>query len=169
MSSNSKINRVADSVELTTLIRDIYKWYETDGPNPDFYYVTKDNFLTGMDWTKNKERFEKIEKTKFFDKAFVDNLNQIAKQIDGYIKNDTTKYETTLMPPWVSGANEWCKCQINPDKYWETMTISNLKDYGDSSTFKWTWGHDYYYFIKAKRVDNKWRVSYLEGLDKKNF
>jgi hypothetical protein len=169
ISSDKKMSNHADSIELILLIRDIYKWYETDGANPDFYYSTKDSFLTGMDWTKNNERFEKIEKTGFFDKTFLDNLNQIARQIDGYIKNDTAKFETTLMPPWLDGANDWCNCQMTPENYWETMIISDLRNYGDSVDLKWTWGHDFYYNLRAKKVNGKWRVSYLQGLDKKDY
>jgi hypothetical protein len=169
-SFDSRTTRAEDSLELTMLVRDIYKWYETDGANPDFYYSKSDSFLTGMDWTKNNERFEKIKMTGFFDTTFLNNLNHIARQIDGYIKNDTVKYETTLMPPWLDGANDWCNCQMTaPGNYWEAMTISDLKIYSDSADLKWTWGHDFYYNLKAKRVDNKWKVSYLEGLDMKDY
>ena len=166
---NSKTtDKKADSVQLTTLTRNVYKWYETTTRfKYDFDYIVKDGLLKGIDWTKNKERIEELEKTDFFDKMFVDNLKEITELIDKYCKDDKKKYPFNLYPPWVTGSNDWCNCQISPDNYWQTMTITNLKDNGDSADFDWTWGDEFYYHAQARRTNKKWRISYLQGWDKK--
>jgi len=65
--------------------------------------------------------------------------------------------------------NDWCKCQGDPGgKWWETLTISGLRDDGESADFNWTWGHDFFYHVRAKD-HNKWEVSYLEGVEKKGY
>jgi hypothetical protein len=166
--NSKRANINVDSVELTTLTRNVYKWYETTTKfQTDFNYIVRDSLLKGIDWTKNKERMEDLQKTDLFDTFFLNNLKEIAEQIDKYCKEDNEKYQFNLYPPWVSGANDWCNCQISPDNYWETLTISNLKDNGDSADFNWTWGNDFYYHVKAKKTNNKWRISYLQGWDKK--
>ena len=163
-----KSSKKADSVELTMLTRNVYKWYETTTKfQYDFDYVVKDGLLRGIDWTKNRERMEELEKTDFFDKTFLNNLNEIAEQIDKYCKDDKEKYQINLYPPWVSGTNNWCNCQISPDNYWETLTITNFKNNGNSADFDWTWGGEFYYHVKAQKSSNKWRISYLQGWDKK--
>jgi hypothetical protein len=164
-----------DSSELTALMRNLYKWHEIDDKKSklhDFPTTTKDSIFTGIDWVAHKERMTELEKTNFFSKEFLDTYNNIADSIDSFIKISKESYDPHLMPTFVSGADDWCGYQWSPDNYWETIIVTNLNVFKDSATFKWDWipsrGKDLY-STKAKKENNVWKVSFLEGFKQRSY
>ncbi len=69
------------------------------------------------------------------------------------------------MPSFANDVNPWCLCQDNPENYWKTITIKNCVFEGENGVFKWTWGDKFEYKAKAKKINNAWKIDYLEGFD----
>ncbi|MHC1705011.1 MAG: hypothetical protein AB9846_13965 [Tenuifilaceae bacterium] len=169
--SEPTLRNNSDSLEITTLVRNMYKWYSNEGLKPEFYPTDTNTILTGIDWKRHEERMNEFVKTNFFSNEFIDNYHEIALQIDSIIRNSKTKYDTRLIPPFRPDVdvNAWCNCQDTPDNYWERITITNLKVNKDNATFKWTFGSDYFYTMKTRKENSIWKVSYLEGFEKKKY
>lgn len=70
--------------------------------------------------------------------------------------------------PFGNDANPWCNCQDYPD-YWTTLTISRLKRSNNDVSFVWTFDNKNYYKVIATRLDNTWKIKYLQGFDYKEF
>jgi hypothetical protein len=173
--TNSEIK--SDSIELTALMRNLYKWHETEihinyDKWRDFPTTATDSFFTGIDWNDHKERMADLEKTNFFSKEFLDNYNKIAFRIDSFIKKSKYKIDIYHIPPFSDDADDWCGCQMTPlGNYWETITITNIKNFKDSAYFGWDWSpsRNDLYFVKAKKENNVWKVSYLQGFKLRNY
>lgn len=164
--SNADSNN-ADSIALTNLIRDVYKWHEGDSIKVDFRAATKDSIQTGIDWDIHKNRMNQLLKTNFFSKEFLDSYNSFALQLDSLIKNGKINSDIFMIPKPIDDTHDmWCNFPWKPENYWETLTITNLKSYKDSATFRWTWGYNHYYSVKVLKESDKWKISYLEGLKK---
>jgi hypothetical protein len=37
------------------------------------------------------------------------------------------------------------------------------------ATFQWTWGSKFFYAVKAKKENDSWRITALQGFTIKNF
>lgn len=171
----AQININNDSVELTTLMRNLYKWHETEIEDKnalyDFPTSKTVSFYTGIDWTGHKKRLVELEKTNFFSQEFFNTYNYIALQIDSFIKINKEKIDFQHIPDFDSDADDWCRCQWSPDNYWKSIFIKDLKIINDSASFKWDWvpsRHDLY-SVKAKKVNNVWKVSWLQGFQPKDY
>lgn len=161
-----------DSLELQKLVRDVYKWRETENSKPDFdvYLNDKnDTIYAGLDSKMHKERLKELSKTNLFSQEFLDNYNKIATNIDEKMKKKSAIYYVGELPPFGNDANPWCNCQDNPDNYWKTLTIKKLNIKGNKADFVWTWGDDFEYKTKAKKENSVWEISYLEGFDFNQF
>lgn len=161
--------------ELTDFIRSVYKWHETASSNDDFNAITgkpkesKDSLFTGIDWVAHKNRMKELEATGYFAKDFLENYNNIAVAIDKELKSGAQTWLLGEMPPYGNDANPWCNCQDNPDKYWETMTVKIMKRTENSTKLKWTWDNKFFYGMTVIKVDDSWKIQYLQGFDFKKY
>ena len=164
-------NRSIDSLELDSLIVKLLKWHESDR---QMDFETKktnpgDSTYSGIDWAAHKKRMTELSNTNFFTDEFLNNYNSIAMHIDAELKNNPVKYYEGDIQPWSDDANDWCKCQDFPDSVWEKLRIVDLRVYGDSANFKWSWADKFYYSARANRENNHWKISYLERFDVQHF
>ena len=72
------------------------------------------------------------------------------------------------IPIWDLDADYWYGGNYYPDDYWNILTISNLKINYSTASFYWTWDKNFTsspheYKIIAKKIENHWRIEYLEG------
>ena len=161
----------SDSTELKSLVVKLLKWHESDKKS-DFEPLTgdsKDTVYTGINWQLHKTRMAELEKTNFFAKDFLDNYQNIALHVDKELKENKTKYLVGDLPPYGDETNEWCNCQDYPGNIWKHLKIVNLKITDNSATFKWTWGDNFFYSIKASKENNVWKIAELEKFTIKNF
>lgn len=162
----------SDSIEISTLIKNMYKWYETKSLKGEFIPTTnnpKDSTYSGIDWKAHESRMIDFAKTHFFAKDFLNNYQKIALYIDKELKQGHSKWLIGDMSPFGPDADPWCNCQDNPDNYWVKITITDIKSLKDFVTFKWTWGDNFYYSVRVKKELGAWRISYLEGFDIKKY
>lgn len=174
-SQNTKVtitpNAESDSADLKVLVVKLLKWHGTD-KNQDFEPLLKnpkDTIYTGINWQAHKKRVAELEKTNFFTKTFLDNYQKIALQLDKEFKQNETKYAVGDLPPYGNDANEWCNCQDYPGNIFKRLKIVGLKINDNSATFKWTWGANFFYSVKAKKENNVWKIAELERFNIKNF
>lgn len=162
-----------DSVALTKLIRQMYKWHEKLGSPLDFD-VEKDKptdtLYSGINWDAYNKLLDTIAKSNYFDKQFIDNYATIATHIDSELKNGKTTWLVGEISPFADDSSPWCNCQDTPqDNYWEILKVTDLKIVKDEATFSWTWGGGFMYKVKASRNNGTWKISYLAGFDLKNY
>jgi hypothetical protein len=160
-----------DSIELTEFVRQMYKWKETHNSWNDFYPKSdsRDSAYIGIDWNTQAKREKQLEETNFFSNEFLKNYHNIAKAIDERLKNGTWSWLAGELPPFGNDANPWCNCQEYPDRYWTTLTISRLKRSNNDISFVWTFDNTHYYKAIATRLNNMWKIKYLQGFDPKEF
>jgi len=170
--ANNISDAYSDSIAITALIQNMYRWYETKSSKGEFIPITsnpKDTIYSGIDWNANKIRMKELVTTNFFTKDFLENYQKIALHIDNAIKQGHSKWHVGDMSPFEPDANPWCNCQDNPDNYWNKLSITDFSCNKDAATFKWTWGGNFYYSVSVKRELGSWRISYLEGFDYKKY
>lgn len=163
-----------DKQQLETLLLKTYEWVETKNSNNDFNPVAnkKGDKYIGLNLKEHNKRLEELKKTKFFSQQFLDNYNKIALKIDANLKNKKIEWFVGDLPPFGNDANAWCDCQDNPEEYWKTLKISNLKIENDKASFSWTWTKwkdDSKYAVKAVKENGIWKIAYLEGFDYDNL
>ena len=173
-SQNTKVTSTAntqrDSADLRALVIKVLKWHETD-TTMDFDPILqnpKDTIYTGIDWQAHKKRVAELDKTNFFTRSFLDNYQKIALHLDKELKQNKTKYIVGELQPYGNDANEWCNCQDYPVN-WKHIKILALKIKDNSATFKWTWGDNDFYSIKARKEDNIWKIAEMERFNIKYF
>jgi hypothetical protein len=162
----------SDSVAITALIQNMYRWYELKSSKGEFIPITSspnDTIYSGIDWSANDIRMKELAATNFFAKDFLDNYKKIALHIDSEIKQGHSKWFVGDMSPFEPDANPWCNCQDNPDNYWNKLSITDFKSNKDTATFKWTWGDSFYYSVSVKKELGAWKISSLEGFDYKKY
>ena len=173
--SKNKVNKLElsnDSIELTNLTRHLYKWIETKSSKEDFkpkIIENQDISYKGIDWDYHSKRLKELEETNFFSKDFLDNYNKIAKTIDNDLKKGFKQWLIGELPPFRNDSNPWCNCQDNPDEYWKTMTITDIKKENNNWIFKWKWGNEFSYKVIATKINGSFRIKYLEGFDYNNY
>jgi hypothetical protein len=167
----STANSKSDSADLKALVVKLLKWHETD-QNGDFEPLLKnpkDTIYTGIDWQAHKKRITELDRTNLFTKSFLDNYQKIALHLDKELKQNKTKYIVGELPPFGNDANEWCNCQDYPGNFWKHLNILALKMNDNSATFKWTWGDNFFYSIKARKENNIWKIAEMERFTIENF
>jgi hypothetical protein len=177
-SRNSTLITSQDSVALVKLVRQYLQWAETSYEkrnSGDFWPATpnaSDSLYRGIDWTVQKQNVKVLEKSKLFTEGFVQNYEKIAAHIDTGLKSGKMTWHAGDMPEFGPGggeANPWCNCQDHPDNYLDKVAISDLQVKNDKADFNWTWGDNGLYHVKARKVDGRWRVDYLQGFDRKEY
>jgi len=173
--TNQDSNQITaqDSTELTKIVRQTYTWVETTEQKADFEPTQEkptDTIYSGLDLTIQKARIEQLEKSGFFANQFIENYKQIATKTDEKLKNGSAVWAVGDLPPFVgSGINAWCNCQDYPEKYWEKITLSKFEKQSGETAFVWTLDNGFIYKVRAKKENEVWKISYLEGFDEKNY
>jgi hypothetical protein len=161
-----------DSAELTTLVRNIYKWHMSKRSNDFPYKFSKpaDSIFSGIDWYAYDRNIEDVNKTNFFSKEFITKHRKIALSIDSSMKQADIEWRNINdgIPIWDTDADDWCGCQDYPDNYWKTITLHEFSLRQDTLTFYWTWGNENgiqanKYELKANKENGTWKISYMEG------
>jgi hypothetical protein len=171
--TNSKFEK--DSIELTKLVKDLYKWHEKKYHTSGFPYKSNkpsDSIFIGIDWAAYSKNFEAYKKTNFFSQEFLERHKTIAKTIDSSIKQASIEWRNYNdgIPLWDIDADDWCGCQDYPDNYWQLITLYNLNFSNNTVTFFWTWDnrnenlkHPFSYEMRAKKEKGVWKISYMQG------
>ena len=161
-----------DSIQLTSLVRQVYQWHMTMRLNdfPYKYEKQSDSIFTGIDWDNYNKNIETFKKTKFFTDEFLSNHRTIASNIDSSMKKADIKWRNINdgIPLWDTDADDWCGCQDYPDNYWEFLILDSLKIENNLASFYWTWdikqrADSHKYKMTAKKVDDKWMINSMEG------
>ena len=164
---------IIDSVELTTLVRQVYKWHMNNllDEFPYKYEKQAKNIIIGIDWEAYNKNMDVFKSTKFFTDQFLSCHKNIALNIDSSIKKADIKWRNMNdgIPLWDLDADSWCGCQAYPDNYWETLTLYDLKIENNSASFYWKWEspsvEPHKYKMTAKKIGNKWKIDSMEGFD----
>ena len=140
--------------------------------------LSKDSICVGFDFDKQNLNLEKLRKTGFFADEFIDNYNNIIHTLDTKIKNkEFEKWNIYELPTFnfANDASPWCSCQDNMP--WDNVEVEPIKLSIDKGELKWNWGKldssvdpswkDFSYMFRVVKVDNKWKISYLQGFDYK--
>lgn len=176
---NNQINREndvtianKDSIELTTLVRQVYKWHMTK-PLVDFPYKydeTADTVFVGIDWDVYAKNIDNFKKTDYFTDNFLSSHKTIASNIDSSMKRADIKWRNINdgVPLWDTDADDWCGCQDYPDNYWDILTLDSLQIVDNTASFNWTWDKEpadypHQYRMTAKKIGDKWRINSMEG------
>jgi hypothetical protein len=158
-----------DSVELTLLVRKIYKWHETNFLQDFPYKYQNDTIFTGIDWEEYNKNIKLHKNTNLFTEDFFKRHKNIAKIIDNSIKEAGIEWRNINdgIPLWHSNADDWCACQDNPDEYWKILTINILKINNNIANLIWTWDKDdvkdkHEYLVTAKKINGEWKINSLQ-------
>ncbi|MBX7204460.1 MAG: YbjP/YqhG family protein [Bacteroidia bacterium] len=167
--SHAYIQLSTDSLELLALTKNLLKWHEVD-TNRDFPLTSdNDSIYERIDWLVQKSRMEELSQTNFFTQEFIDNYMKIALYLDKELNDNQVKYYKGELPPYGNDADEWCNCQDYPSDIWSRLMIKNIKLDNDFATYYWTWGGDFDYLVKAKKEKGRWKITFLERFDIKNY
>lgn len=161
-----------DSIALTKLVRQVYKWYENSANWSDFdpkVNAATDTLYSGIDWVAHNKRVKALAASNYFDKRFIDSYQQIAGYLDTALKSGRELWPVGELPSFGFDASPWCNCQDNPENYWNTIKVTGLKVEKDNADFAWTWGDGFAYKAKAGKSNGAWKISYLEGFAPENF
>ncbi|MDD6210844.1 MAG: hypothetical protein PUB21_09600 [Bacteroidales bacterium] len=161
----------SDSLEMAALIKNMLIWDDSSKMG-DFLEKTDspdDSIYTGIDWEIHQKRMQVLSDTKLFNEDFLENYQKIAEHLDRELKENPLKCYVGEIPPY-GGFRLWCNCQDYPDDRENCFTIFNLKVEGDSASFKWGWGgEEWGNYVKVKKKNNSWRISYMEQFDIERF
>ena len=161
-----------DSIDLTKLVRAVYKWEDTEGQGNDFdpKEVEGDSLYRGIDWEAYNKRVKKLKATNYFDQRFFDGHKQIAQYLDTALKSGREEWPKDEIPSFGYDQSPWCNCQDAPyENAWDSITVTNLKIDNGQADFSWTWGNTSSYKTKAVKENGAWKISYLEGFKPENF
>jgi hypothetical protein len=161
---------VDEKEQIQNLIRQVYKWHESRKPsNNDMITDSKGSIYIGFNLDQLKLDIEELKTTNFFSTEFIDNYYKIFTTLDKKIRNKEIEWLVGDLPPFGDNVNPWCNCQDNPDKYWQTMTIDKITFESNVANFTWTWGDNFQYKAKAIKLNDNWKISYLEGFNFDEF
>lgn len=158
---DSKTNE--DSIKITSLIKEVYKWYSKEGSLVYFDVIVKDSFQIGLDTLKLEKSINELESTNYFSSDFIENYEKIGKTLDNKLR--TGKYYNEINFNF-QDADVWTNSQDAESDLWKDLKVRNLIIKKNRATFKWyTEYMDYGYLVKMQKEKDTWKVSYLEGLD----
>jgi len=171
-----------DKVEISELIRKLYKWEDKNQITIGQTAITDENEekVIGFDTNKNLEFVDQLRRTNLFSEEFLSNYQRIVETLDKKIKTKEMEWFAGDIPPYGNGANPWCNCQDEPyENHWDKLEITFTEINKSEATLSWTWGQsdwskDFNYKVRVKKENGKWKISYLQGFDideitKKNY
>ena len=161
-----------DSISLYNLVVQLYKWHITDTACKCSFTPLKknpsDTLYTDIDLDDNEKVINKLKQTGLFNTDFLVNYRKIALRMDKELRDGTSLWREGELSTFGDDSDAWCNCQDYPvDDYWKIIRLTPIQYNVDKSEaiFKWTWGGDFYYEVKAKKESNNWKISYLQGFD----
>jgi hypothetical protein len=170
LSNNESIsnNENLDSIEISNLVRDVYKWYIPNESQIYFDVIVKDSFQVGIDTIKLRNAIIKLEGSNYFCSDFIKNYERIGMAVDNRLKDGKYYNEINFS---FQDADIWTSSQEDESNLWKILKIKDLHIYGDEASLKWYKedNKDFGYLVKMKKENDTWRISYLEGLDYKNI
>lgn len=175
-----------DSLEIQNLVRNVYKWQNKQPQLETCFNIGKKQEgqiqYVGVDWGEYKKNARLFKESGFFSGQFIINYKKTLEHIDYKVKNN--KYEhlwnSGELPPFGTGANEWCHCQDVPiDNYWDKLEIRNVKQNKNSVSLIWSWGKGIEwewlndnkngYPLEVIKENNKWKILSLDGFDTRYY
>lgn len=172
--TNTSIYFASDKQQIETLIRKTYEWIETKKTQSDFDVIENkkgDKYVALNTKTHNKIVAE-LKNSNFFAQQFIDNYNKIGLKIGENLKTNKIKYFVGELPPYGNDSNPWCDCQDNPESYWKTLKVNDLKIQNNKATFYWTWTEwkdSPKYKVTAVKENGIWKIAALDGFDYNSF
>jgi hypothetical protein len=168
--NNRMVAKPTDSLELTMLIRKLYKWHETTKMKYNGFNALKqspsDTLYTSIDLEENKKAIEELKESGFFTDSFLNDYRNIAIRMDKELKDGSSLWPDGELSTFGDDSDPWCNCQDFPvDKYWEIIKLTDIHINNNTAKFSWTWGGDFYYNVKALKEEGNWKISYLQGFD----
>ena len=168
-SQNSQSNQTTnnDTAQIKNVVREIYKWHESQNQELGFEVMVKDTLQVGLDTTKLPNYIAELRKTNLFTDDLLSYYREIVRRTDYKLKHDTVKYYNEIN----FGFQEADPCtffQDSVDDYWDRLIIHNLSISTDTASLSWTMVDmpvEEGYLVKLKRDNNTWKVSYLKGFD----
>ena len=157
-----------DSLKLTRLMRDLYRWHENTISKQDFEpedVADNDSLFLRLKMQSHKSRMEELKSTQFFTAAFLNNYDSIFQSTNTALVGKEMEWRVGELPPFGNDADPWCNCQDAPDKYWERLTIEEVTVDGNKYGFNWTWDDDFEYQVVAIKTGENFQMDYLEGFD----
>lgn len=170
--NSERVYLESDRVALTQLIRRVYTWRASSHLDdfPYLYETSNPGILVGIDWEKYRQNVSQLIDTDLFTDAFIRKHKSIALSLDSSIRKADLKWRDVngYIPIWSTDRDDWCDCQDYPDRYWELLTINDLKIENDLATLNWTWDTDatnypHTYQITARKINNSWKINSLYG------
>ncbi len=168
-----------DSLEIQKLIRNVYEWKEkTPQLNSCFNIgLLKENKYIGIDWKKYDEIAELFKNSGYFSSEFIKSYKETVKYLDDKIKKSS--WNLGELPPFGTGANEWCHCQDYPtENYWNNIEIQDIKLKNNKISLLWNWGKDSNfkwlndkkgYPFEVVKQNGKWKILSLDGFKRKYY
>lgn len=167
--SNTQIAN-SDSIELTTLVRNVYEWHETKYRRNGYPFKFKnpnDSIFIGVDWDKYEKEMDVFRNTNFFSKDFFITHKTIGLSIDSSIKQTDIEWRNVNdgISIWDTDADDWCGCQDYPDNYWKKITLNNISKDNGVVTFYWTWNNksEKQYQMNARKEEGTWKINFIQG------
>lgn len=172
-----------DEEEIQNLIRAVLNWSDSNSKIDLLPVLTdsKDSTCIGFDFNKHNSNLAELKSTNLFADEFIQNYNQIILTLDRKIKNkEFDKWNTYELPTFsfASDANPWCLCQDvpydNPNP-WDLVETDIINLQNDKGELVWRWGKlelnsdpgwkEFAYRFRVEKVNNKWKIAYLQGFD----
>jgi hypothetical protein len=156
-----------DSIEITNLLKDVYKWYRINESYIYFDVIVKDSFQVGLDTLKLKDSIDKLKGSNYFSSAFIENYKKIGLAVDNKLRNGKYYNEINFS---FQDADIWTSSQDDDIDLWKKLLVKDLIVRGEIASLKWyTDNKNFGYLVKMKKENGTWIISYLEGLDYKNI
>ncbi|WP_457287837.1 hypothetical protein [Pedobacter sp. UYP24] len=156
-------------VELTKLIRKLYKWHEEVKIHAEGFKPLKAKpsaeLYSHIDLKENDRAIIELRKTGFFSESFLANYRAIAVKMNSQLLSGKSSWRDGEIASFSKDADDWCNCQDSPENYFDKITLTDIKSQKDHVTFSWTWGDVFFYKASAIKVGQIWKISYLEGFD----
>jgi hypothetical protein len=165
-----------DKADIQNLVRQMLKWADAKKGIDLLPVLVKDSICTGFDMAKEKQTLAQLRRSGFFADEFINNYDHIIRTLDHKIRNK--EFE-----PWNVGdlptfnfdndVDPWCDCPDNLS--WDKVEVEVVNLGADKGELKWNWGKpdagtdpswkDFFYKFRVVKVDNQWKISYLQGFD----
>lgn len=176
-------SETSDITKIEALIREVYVWHESGNPSDVGAIPNEDTTqYIALNLAELDLASEELAESDFFTADFISNFENVHTAIDQKLKNKEIEWFSNMLPPFGSGANEWCNCQDVPFDYpnpWRYIDIEKIKLTENSGEFQWKWGridpdmgsgwNSFRYRFKVEKVNGKWQISYLEGFEFDEF
>jgi hypothetical protein len=169
-----KQNIAEDSILLTNLVKNLYKWHATQKLKYDGFRPIKlnpaDTLFKAIDLEENQKAINELKTTGLFADDFLKDYRNIAVRMDEELRDGSSLWVEGDLPTFNDDVDEWCNCQDEPaDDYWSIIKIKDISINSNHAQFKWTWGDNFAYDVKAVNENGNWKISYLQGFDMKAY